>query len=419
MGGVSVIDQFLNVFTTYIDSGFGLLGPEVTFLTAVLAGIDMTLAGLFWAMGGEGLFSERLIKKTLYIGFFALLLSNFYKLAGIVFNSFASLGLLATGSTLTYAQFLQPGRIAHVGIDAGRPLLTAVGGLMGFTNFFTNFVQIVVLLLAWLLVVIAFFILAVQLFITILEFKLTALAGFVLVPFGLWGKSAFLAERVLGHVATTGVKVLVLAIVIGIGSTLFSQFISAFPSGAQPTIDQALAVMLASLVMLGLSIFSGKVAAGLVSGAPQLSASEAVGTAAAGAGIAALGGMAFMGGGRLALGGIRAAATAMGGAEAAYAAGGAGSGGVAGGLASVARAGASAVTRGPIGLGERAAQSLQESYAARRSASEGSGTMSSAPGWAQRLRGRHLGNASHVAQAAGQGGHAGQGASPELDPEGN
>ncbi len=31
-----VIDQFLNTFTTYIDSGFGLLGGEVAFLATTL-----------------------------------------------------------------------------------------------------------------------------------------------------------------------------------------------------------------------------------------------------------------------------------------------------------------------------------------------------------------------------------------------
>ncbi len=46
-------------------------------------------------------------------------------------------------------------------------------------------VTIVALLIAWLIVRLAFFILAVQLFITIVEFKLTTLAGFVL---GLWSK---------------------------------------------------------------------------------------------------------------------------------------------------------------------------------------------------------------------------------------
>ena len=46
-----VVDTFLNVFTQYIDSGFGLLGGEVAFLSSTLVVIDVTLAGLFWAWG--------------------------------------------------------------------------------------------------------------------------------------------------------------------------------------------------------------------------------------------------------------------------------------------------------------------------------------------------------------------------------
>ena len=52
MEDLNVIDGFLEDFIQYIDSGFGLLGPDVAFLTTVLIGIDITLAGLFWAMGG-------------------------------------------------------------------------------------------------------------------------------------------------------------------------------------------------------------------------------------------------------------------------------------------------------------------------------------------------------------------------------
>ena len=44
-----VIDRFTEVFTRYIDSGFGLLGGEVAFLASTLIVIDVTLAGLFWA----------------------------------------------------------------------------------------------------------------------------------------------------------------------------------------------------------------------------------------------------------------------------------------------------------------------------------------------------------------------------------
>jgi hypothetical protein len=65
---LGVIDHFLQVFSLYIDSGFGLLRPEVSYFTAALVVIDLTLAGLFWAMGAHEDVLARVIRKTLYIG---------------------------------------------------------------------------------------------------------------------------------------------------------------------------------------------------------------------------------------------------------------------------------------------------------------------------------------------------------------
>ena len=58
--------------------------------------------------------------------------------------------------------------------------------------------------------------------------------------------------------------------------------------------------MLAALSLLGLGIFGPGIATGLVSGAPQLGAGAAAGTALAGAGLAVAGGAALAGGARLA-----------------------------------------------------------------------------------------------------------------------
>ncbi len=77
MNNVGIIDTFLNTFTTYIDSGFGLLKGEVAYLSSTLIVIDITLAGLFWAWGADEDILQRLIKKTLSIGFFAFLIGNF------------------------------------------------------------------------------------------------------------------------------------------------------------------------------------------------------------------------------------------------------------------------------------------------------------------------------------------------------
>ena len=64
MNDTGVIDQFLAVFIQYIDSGFGLLGGEVGFLSSTLIVIDVTLAALFWAWGTDEDVLQRLIKKT-------------------------------------------------------------------------------------------------------------------------------------------------------------------------------------------------------------------------------------------------------------------------------------------------------------------------------------------------------------------
>jgi type IV secretion system protein TrbL len=371
MGGTGVIDRFLEVFTSYIDSGFGLLSTEVAFLSSTLVAIDITLAGLFWALASDEDVIARLIRKTLYVGFFAFLIGNFNTLAKVIFNSFAGLGLKAAGSGLSADQFVQPGRIAQVGIDAGKPILQAASQLMGFVAFFENFVQIVVLLIAWLVVLVAFFILAVQLFITLIEFKLTTLAGFVLVPFGLFNKTAFLAERVLGNVIASGVKVLVLAVIVGIGTTLFSQFTQGF-GGNQPTLDDAMALVLAALALLGLGIFGPGIATGLAAGAPQLGAGAAVGTALAAGGLGVAGAMGMRAGTSAVAGAVRATGSSLGGS--------------AFGTSSVRTAGPSAGANAPS-----------------------STAAGGAPEWAQRMR-RHqtmshgISAAAHAVRSADRGG---------------
>lgn len=310
MNDVTVIDRFLDTFSRYIDSGFGLLQGEVAFLTATLIAIDMTIAGLYWALGhatgqGEDVMAK-LIRKVLYVGAFAYIIGNFNWLAGIVFHSFVGLGLTATGA-LSMETFLQPGRLAKAGIDAGAPILEQIGKLTGFPEVFVNLDPIVILFLAYLVVIVCFFVLAIQLFITLIEFKLTTLAGFVLVPFALWNKTAFLAEKVLGNVVSSGVKVLVLAVIVGIGTGLFAEF-QVHPD--EPSIDHALVVMLASLALLALGIFGPGIATGLISGGPQLGAGAMAGAALGAAGTAVAVGAAATGVGAAVAAGARMAPAA-------------------------------------------------------------------------------------------------------------
>ena len=397
MNDLNVIDQFMQTFIRYIDSGFGLLGPDVAFLTTTLIVIDITLAGLFWAMGGEQDVIGRFLKKILYIGAFAFILNNFSNLADIIFRSFAAAGLTAGGGTISADDLLKPGRLAGTGFEAAWPLLEQVSELMGFTTFFDNFLAIAVLLFAWAIVILAFFILAVQLFVTIIEFKLTTLAGFILVPFALWNRTSFLAERVLGSVVSSGIKVMVLAVIVGIGSGFFADFTSAL-QGQEPDIGQAMSLMLAALTLFGLGIFGPGIASGLVAGAPQLGAGAALGTAVGAVGVTALAGGAAAGAARMAggaaLGAIRSG-TAMGSAAStAYKLGQETSGSTSfgAGMAGVTRAGGSALKQkaaATLGISEAASSGRDVAWAALNRGATGassSGLGDKQPQWARSLK---------------------------------
>ncbi len=420
MEGPGVVDRFLGVFTTYIDSGFGLLRGEVAFIATTLIVIDVTLAALFWSLGeGEDVIA-RLIRKTLFIGAFAYLIGNWNTLARIIFESFAGLGLKASGTGFTIDDLLRPGRVGQAGIDAGRPLLESISGLMGYVAFFENFIQIAVLLIAWLIVVLSFFVLAVQLFVTLIEFKLTTLCGFVLMPWGLFGKTAFLAERVLGNVVASGVKVMVLAVVVGIGSTLFSQFTAGF-AGADPTIEEALSVVLASLCLLGLGLFAPGIASGLVSGGPQLSAGAAVGSVAAAGGAMAAGGalagLAAGGAASVAAGAARGAASLAGATVGAAQAGGAmGVAKAAGGAA------VSPLRQMAQSLGRRFESVRQQQVspnAAQPAAQAGDQAQANGqPAWAKRMHQRQaIAHGATTAGHAAASGQSGGGASVDLSEE--
>lgn len=409
MTDTGVIDRFFLVFNSYIDSGFGLLGGEVAFLSTTLVAVDVTLAALFWAWApGEDIIA-RLVRKTLYVGFFAFLIGNFHALSLIVLKSFSGLGLKAAGGGLSAEDFLRPGRVAAAGIDAGRPLLEAAAELSGFPAFFENIVQILVLLAVWLVVIVSFFVIAVQVFVCLIEFKLTTLAGFVLVPFGLFGRTAFLAERVLGNVIAAGIKVLVLAVVVGIGASLFSEFTAAIGPG-QPDLETVLALALASVTLLGLSIFGPGIASGLVSGAPQLGAGAAVGTGLA------VGGMAMAGaaGVQMAFG---AGAGLAGGAATAGAAGGR-PGAPGGGSAPDATPSPGAPPPRPGPSGPGAANPGAPSSPADSAGGDKTG-QGGAPAWARELQQRQtLAHGAGLAvHAVGAGDGHGAGAGPSLAEE--
>ena len=148
-------------------------------------------------------------------------------------------------------------------------------------------VLVVVLMLAWLIVLLAFFVLVGPALHHHHRVQADGAGGLCA-----GAVRPVRADRVPGRTRAgqrhpSGIKLMVLAIVVGIGATLFGTLIR--PTG-EITLTQAASTILAAIAVFGLAVFVPALAAGLVSGAPQLGAGSAVATTAA------LGGTAIAGG---------------------------------------------------------------------------------------------------------------------------
>src|SRR6266852_3359639 len=340
----------------------------------------------------------------------------------------------SSSSAPCYADFLRPGKLAQAGVQGADVLLAQIQRLSGFPEVFWNLSEIMLMALAWVVTLIAFFVLAIMLFLAVIEFKLTTLKGFILVPFALWRGTSFIAEPVLGQVITSGVRILVFAVVTGIGTQIFSQILPSSPT-AELSLQDALTVLLASMTVGGLALYAPKIAAGIVSGAPQLGLGAAVAPAALVGGTLVLGGAGLGAAARAGAGAVASAATLGGGARTAYALGSAAAGsealaGVGGGLAGVARAGVSAATAGLRTTGDRVADSVAEHFrtgeragwtvtggSAIGEAAEATGRAdaSHAPGWARQLRREQV--LRGVERVAREGEAGGAGLKPTLRGE--
>ena len=235
-------------------------------------------------------------------------------------------------------------------------------------------------------------------------------------PFGLFNKTAFMAERVLGLVISSGVKVLVLAVIVGIGSTIFSEFTAGF--AGEPAINDAMSVVLGALALLALGIFGPGIANGIVSGGPQLGAGASVGTGIAVGGAAVAG----VAGTRMALGtggaALRGASAVGSGTATAYQLGAAsrstGLGKTVGGVAAIGKTGAVAAFS-PLrrAISDGAQSGARAAYAATGGRIAGGALPSPAndgpPDWARRMKRQQslqhgLSTAAHVIRSGDHGG---------------
>ena len=268
---MTIINETLQQYIDAIDSGFGFIGGDVRWVFNILVLLNIVVAALFWAFSDDQVIVQ-LVRKVIYVGIFAWIIDNWVELTNILAETFMQLGLKAGGGQIERDLILNPGNIADRGLTTVTPILQAIRDLTGPVAFFENIAEILLLTLAVLAIIIAFFLIAIQAVMAILTFKLGTLAAFVLVPFSLITHTAFMAERPLGWVVSASVRLMLLTLVVGLGEALFARLEIA---ADQLTIRAALDIALGAIVLMVLSITATRLANDLATGTPRLGAMDA------------------------------------------------------------------------------------------------------------------------------------------------
>jgi type IV secretion system protein TrbL len=275
----SIINGFLDAFLSVLDSGFGFIAGDVAYVLNALIVISVTLAGVQWVLAQEAP-AGPFFRKVLFVGFFAFLINNWNALAGAINSSGAMLGLKAGGSSLTLEDLHNPGRIAGIGTELfGRTAALGEG-----MNILTDFVTLSIVLIAAIVVMLGFFVLALQLFTALIAFKLGTLAAFVALPWGVFSGTAWIAERPLGWVVGSAVRLFVLALITSVSIA----FVDRLPPDLTLDAGGALNILLFGLTVLSLAWFGPQLASEVVMGQPHLSGADSF-RAAQGAAATAVG----------------------------------------------------------------------------------------------------------------------------------
>ena len=259
IGPTALLKAFLHIFQSGQSQ---LLNPALRLLS-VLALITITWNALMWTMdeGSDAL--KEFLRKVIFIGAFIFIVKSFPLLVGQVISGFIWVGNTA-GNQPNPSIVYDPSEIMVQGFKVCQQLTIEMANNDGFSQFaqyIRNFIE-------YLLIIICFMIMAIQVFLVNVELGIITTLGIMLIPFGVWKPTAFIAEKVFGAIISFGVKLMVLSFILAIAYPLMRSL----EIPPDPKITDFINTWLGAALLAFLSLHAPSVAAGLIFGTPTLTA---------------------------------------------------------------------------------------------------------------------------------------------------
>jgi type IV secretion system protein TrbL len=271
-----LLDRFIGAFS----GGYANLMPSINSTLSILIAIELALLGLWWAVSGQDQLGA-VLRKVVFIGFWIWFVRNFNTLADHFVQSLVKAGFTAAGSSGGMQLLLNPSRIAEYALDATMPIAKAISDA-NVLNIGTT----CILGLSFVILTLAYYVIAIQIFLTVLEYYLVMAVAGVLLPWGVLPQTKFLAEKAIGAVVSAAIKMMVLSFLIAVADPILSRVSFGNETDFLGIVKTSWSIILTVGAIAFLAWNAPGLAAGLMSGSPSLSAGGAMQNAAAGASLA-------------------------------------------------------------------------------------------------------------------------------------
>jgi type IV secretion system protein TrbL len=284
-GQVKAPSAILNQYRAQRTTWFTTIWPYANTLFGILAVIEFSWSAAVMLLDKSDLqsWTSALLRKMMWLGaFYALLINGRYWIPAIT-DSFELIGQRASGTGP-----MSPSDVFTRGIDIAGALMATSSTAAFFTNLGTSLAMV----FTGIITALAFIAITVQFVVAMVESYLIVAAGFIFVGFGGSRWTAPYVERYIGLGVATGVKIMLLYLLIGTGMNLSVDWMTdaqKIASNSSPAMS-ALEIMGASIIFMMLCWQIPKLFAAVLGGSPALSGGDLVATGA------------FVGGGAIALG---------------------------------------------------------------------------------------------------------------------
>jgi type IV secretion system protein TrbL len=264
----TILNDIVRDYEAISTSWFSALGPIANKIFWILVAIQLTWSAIWWVIDREDGLAvvSSLLRQVVAIGFFYALLLNGGTWVPAVIQSFSQAGATAAGLT-----DLSPTGVFDQGLALANRILNATSDLGLLDGFFASLIAGITAIV----VVIAFAVIAAQLLVALVESFIVIGAGVLFLGFAGSRWTKFFTERYLSYVASIGVKLFVLYLIMGVGMGIAARWMPVLERGGFSPIP-FFYVMGGSLVFVFLTWHIPSVAGSMMAGAVSLSLADAV-----------------------------------------------------------------------------------------------------------------------------------------------